>query len=157
METKQLKVRQLCSLICPFLKNGSLPGPSGSVSKHLQSTYAIPTQWQQATNFYAFLMQDTIQPLELNYDTIPRFALVNIPISSKFRLVYGVDFGSQIIGASPSTISHQYVMISGEGGPELGCPNVLTLPYSIHQPESIATMTVKHFSDKLTEKGSTYS
>ena len=48
-------------------------------------------------------------------------------------------------------------MLSGEGGPYLGCPNVLNLPASIYQSESIATMTVKQFSAKVTEKGTTYS
>ena len=44
-------------------------------------------------------------------------------------------------------------MLSGEGVPDFGCPNVLTLPASIHQPAYIATMTIKNFSTKLTEKG----
>ena len=48
-------------------------------------------------------------------------------------------------------------MLSGEGGPYLGCPNVLNLPASIYQSESIATMNVKQFSAKVTEKGTTYS
>ena len=56
-------------------------------------------------------MQDTIQPLELNADTIPILALVIITSSSNFQLVYGVVFGSQIIGASPSTIADKYVML----------------------------------------------
>ena len=46
---------------------------------------------------------------------------------------------------------------SGERGPDFGCPNVLTLPASIHQPIYITTMTIKRFSTKLTAKGSTYS
>ena len=48
----------------------------------------------QATDFYAFLKQDTIQPLDINADTILILDLVNKPISSKVRLVYGVGFGS---------------------------------------------------------------
>ena len=47
-------------------------------------------------------------------------------------------------------------MLSGEGGPDLGCPSVLTLPASIYQTASIATMTVEQFIAKLTAKGSTY-
>ena len=38
----------------PIFYDGSLPGPSISVAKHLQTTYGIPTQRQQATGFYAF-------------------------------------------------------------------------------------------------------
>ena len=64
--------------------------------------------------------------------------------------MFGVGFGSQIIGAMPSTIANQYVMLSGEGGVDLGCPNVLTLPESIHQPASIAEMAVEQFSTKVT-------
>ena len=94
-------------------------------------------------------MQDTIQPLELNDEIIPILALVNIPISSKFWLVYGVEFGSQIISAPTLKIANKYVMLSGEGEPDFGCQNVLTLPASIHQPAYIATMNIKHFSTKL--------
>ena len=43
-------------------------------------------------------------------------------------------------------------MLSGEGEPDLGCPNFLTIPASIHQPESIATMTAEQFSAKLVAK-----
>ena len=108
------------------------------------------------TEIYAFLRQDTIQPLDLNSDTIPRLSLVNIPSSSKVRLLFGVGFGLRIIDAFLSTIANQYVMISGEGGLDLGLPNVLTLPPSIHQPTFIVTITVKQFSTKVTEKRTTY-
>ena len=66
-------------------------------------------------------------------------------------------FDSQIIGALPSTVANEYIMLSGEGKPDKGFPNVLTLPYSIHQTTSIDTMTVKKFSTKVTEKVTTYS
>ena len=109
------------------------------------------------TGFYAFLRQDTIQHLDINTDTIPRLALINIPILSKVQLLFGVGFGSRIIGAFPSKIANQYIMLSGEGGPELGCPNVLTLPSSIHHPSYIATMTAKTFSAKVKSKVTTYN
>ena len=65
-------------------------------------------------------------------------------------------FDSQIIGALPSTIENQYVMLSGEGGTDLSCPNGLTLPASIHQPVPISAMAIKTFSTKLAAKGTTY-
>ena len=129
--------------------NRSLPGQSGSAAKKFQTTYGIPTQRQKATDFYAFLRQDTIQPLELNADTISILALVNIPSSSKVQLVFGIGFGLRIIGALSSKIANKYVMLSGEGEPDFGCQNVLTLPASIHQPAYIATMNIKHFRTKL--------
>ena len=98
----------------PIFYNRSFPGPSGSEAKYFQTTYNIPTKIQQATDFYGFLKQDTLQLLELNADTIPRLSLVNIPCSSMVRLVFGVGFESQIIGAMPSTIANQYIMLSGE-------------------------------------------
>ena len=57
----------------------------------------------------------------------------------------------------PSKIANQYVMISGEGGSDLGGPNVLTPPASIHQPASIATMTIEIFSTKVKEKGKAHN
>ena len=49
----------------------------------------------------------------------------------------------------PSTIENQYVMLSGERGPDLGYPNVLTLSDLIQNPASIVIMTVKQFSAKF--------
>ena len=48
-------------------------------------------------------------------------------------------------------------MLRGEGGPDFGCQNVLTLSASIHQPASIATTNINQFSTKPIEKGSNYS
>ena len=117
----------------PIFSNGILPGPSGSVAKHFQTTYRIPTRCQQATDFNGFLRKDALQPMELNVNTIPRLSLVGIPISSKVRLVFGVCFGSQIIGTITLSITNQNVVLSGEGETDLGCPNMLTLSVSIHQ------------------------
>ena len=139
-----------------IFSNRSLSGPSGLAAKHFQTTYGIPTQCQQATDFYGILKQDALQQLELNGDTIPRLAPINIPRSLKVRLVFGVGFGLRIIGSMPLTIANQYVMLSNEGEPDLGCPNVLTLPASIHQPVTIATITVGQFSTKMTSKGTPY-
>ena len=111
--------------LTPIFSNGSFPGPSGSVANYFQTTYNIPNQSQQATHLYGLLKEDALQPLDLNADTIPILALVNIPILSKVQLVFGVGFGLRIICAMPSIISNQYAMLSGEGGPDLGCPNFL--------------------------------
>ena len=67
----------------PIYSNVSSPGPSGSVTKHFQTTYVIPTQRQQVTIFYGFLKQNDLQLLELNANTTPILDLVNIPSSSK--------------------------------------------------------------------------
>ena len=93
--------------------------------------------------FYGFLRHATLQPLELNTNPIPKLAMVNIPILSKVQIVFDVAFGLGIIGAMQSTIANQYVMLIGEGGPDLGCPNILTFPDSIHHPASMAKMTVE--------------
>ena len=130
-KSTRLKWGESVQTYARFFWQGST-GPSGSVSKHFQTTYVIPTQRQQATGFYVFLRQDTIQPMELNTDTIPRLSMVYIPSSSKVLLVLGVGFGLWIICAFPSTIANQYGMLSGEGGTDLGCLNVLTLPDLIH-------------------------
>ena len=108
-------------------------------------------------NFYGFLKQDALQPLELNADTIPGLSLVNIPSLSKVRLMYGVGFRLRIIGTMPSTIANQYGMHSGEVGPDLGCANVLTLPSSIYQPANIAKIKIKEFITKVTAKVTAYN
>ena len=119
------------------------------MSKHFETTYKIQTQRQQSTDFYVALKQNSLQPLDPNAYTILILARVNIPSSSKVRLVFGIGFGLQIIGVMPLTIANQYVMLIGKGGPDIGFPNVLTFPESIHKPASIATITVEQFSTKL--------
>ena len=82
-----------------IFSNINMSGPSGSVAKYFQTTYDIPTQRQQAANFYGLLKQDALQPLELNAKTISILALVNIPVSSKVQIMFGIGFSSRIIGA----------------------------------------------------------
>ena len=84
-------------------------------------------------------------------------AVVKIPSLSKVRLVFDVGFGLQILVAMPSKMANQCVMLSGEGGPYLGCPNVLTLPASSNQLAYITTMTVKQFITKVTKKVTAYN
>ena len=62
-----------------IFSNTNMSGPSGSVAKYFQTTYDIPTQHQQATDFHGFLKKKALQLLELKEDTILRLALFNIP------------------------------------------------------------------------------
>ena len=112
----------------PIFYTGSLPGPKGQVAKWFHTAFPMETQRTHATDLFHFLNQDSLQPLELNSDNIPRAALISVPSSNKVRLVYGMGFGSRMIRSSNSEITGKYVMLSGEGGLELGTPNVLTIP-----------------------------
>jgi hypothetical protein len=141
----------------PIFYDGSLPGAKGPIAKYFQTKYTSIQQKVHAREFHAFLTMDDVQPLELNADDIPRVALVNIPSSSKVRVVYGTGFGSRTIGQAHSSITSKFVMLNGEGGNDLGYPNVLTLPRDIITPNDIATMTIQQFSTKLTSKGQNYT
>ena len=98
----------------PVFYTGSLPGPQGQVAKLFHSKFTMDTQRTHALDLFTFLYQHPSDRLDLNSDDVPRTALVNLPASSKVRLVYGLGFGTRQIGAPVSSITGRYVMLHGE-------------------------------------------
>ena len=110
----------------PVVFNGGLPGPEGDVASSCGTT---PTadQKQQAIDLYEFLKNVDVQPLELNADLIARTAIINIPRSSKVRLVYGGGFGASTIGTT-GPLDGKFLFLHGEGGANVGPPTPMVFP-----------------------------
>ena len=94
--------------------DGTLPGPSDKVPTVLHQTN-FETQRKLAKDLYEFLSEDEASKLELNTDTSPRVALINIPLTQKVRVVYSMGFGSKGIGAT-SKVANKFLFLSGDGG-----------------------------------------
>jgi hypothetical protein len=80
----------------PVMFTGDFPGPTGNIPTKI-SDLDLFSQRRHASEFYAFLNDDS-HFLELNSDTTPRIALINVPQTSRVRVTYATGFGSKGIG-----------------------------------------------------------
>ena len=134
----------------PVLFSGELPGPTGIVPTKLHEL-ELKTQRKQASELYKFLNTKNQSLLELNSDLSPRVALINIPQTSKVRVIYGTGFGSKGIGQS-NAISGKFVTLHGDAGHELGPPSTLVLPASILSAHTVTIMSHAQFCTKIMSK-----
>ena len=139
----------------PVLFSGDLPGPTGIVPTKLHEL-ELKTQRKQASELYKFFNTENQSLLELNSDINPRVALINIPQTSKVRVIYGTGFGSKGIGQS-NAISGKFVTLHGDAGNELGPPSTLVLPASILAAHTVTIMSHAQFCTEIISKGPTYT
>ena len=135
--------------------DGTLPGPSDKVPTVLHQTN-FETQRKLAKDLYEFLSEDEASKLELNTDTSPRVALINIPLTQKVRVVYSMGFGSKGIGAT-SKVANKFLFLSGDGGPDSGTPTPIVLGSHAGDLRDVYTMTHEQFVARITTKGKNYT
>jgi hypothetical protein len=135
--------------------DGNLPGPSGQVPSVLHEM-SFETQRKLAKDLYDFLSEDEASKLELNADTLPRVALINIPLTQKVKVVYSIGFGSQGIG-SKSKVANKFLFLSGDGGKDSGNPTPIVLGSHAGALRDVSIMTHEQFSERITEKGKNYT
>jgi hypothetical protein len=138
----------------PVLFQGGLPGATGHVAPTLD-TIPLATQRDRAIQFYEFLINPESQMLQLNIDNDLRTVLIQVPNSSKVRLLYGGSFGASGIGAT-SPVDNKFLFMTGDGGGDIGLPTPIVLPASMRDVKTVASMTHLQFATKLTEKGADY-
>ena len=83
------------------LYNGALPAPETSIAKSLHQM-DLQTQRDMASALFEFLEDDSSQLLSLNEGNTPMAVLINLPDSSKVKLLYGLGMGSSGIGHTAS-------------------------------------------------------
>ena len=135
--------------------SGVLPAPQGSVPTAL---HAIPLvdQRQSALDFYNFLTSPNPQLLQLNEDSSPFVALVNIPRTCDVKVVFCAGMGSTPIGTTPSPIAQKLLFLHGDGNEELGPPHPLAFPSSMVTREEVAVMSEDQLLQALATKGDTF-
>ena len=133
----------------------ALPGPMGNVPTQIAQN-DIATLKQHAIDLFNFLEDPNAQLTQLNVDNTPRLAIINIPESSKVKVVYCFGIGASPIGVS-SNIDGKFVSLTGDGGNDVGSPQPLVLPASIRTRQNVSTMTHDHFCQTITAKGANYT
>jgi hypothetical protein len=136
--------------------NGTLPGPVGNVATALHGDDYVARQKTNAATFFTFLQDDNKNLLQLNMDNTPRTVIFGIPNSSKLRVGHSLGLGASAIG-STSPIDDKLLILTGDGGHDIGAPAPLVLPKSVVETRAVITMSEDMFKAKLTEKGPNYS
>ena len=137
------------------LYSGTLPGPNNNVPTTLNDTPLL----QQRTNaeeLFTFLKSENVQYLDLNGDDTPRVALISIPLTKMVRVIYSLGMGSSGIGRT-NALANKFLMLTGDGGKDIGPPTPLVLPRSIGETVEVHTMSHVQFVEKTTAKGPNYS
>jgi hypothetical protein len=134
---------------------GALPGPEGNVATALHGVDHVALQKTIAETFFTFLQDDNHNLLQLNMDNNPRTVVFGIPNSSKLHVRHALGLGASAIG-STSPIDDKLLILTGDGGHDIGAPAPLILPKSVVETRAVITMSHEMFTAKLTEKGENY-
>ena len=136
------------------LFSGTLPLPSTNIARIFERTDQ-ETQERQSEEFFSFLTDENSDLKDLNNVTDSFTTLVNIPNTSKVKLLHSISVGGSSSLVKKSKIDGQFVFLY-EDGNESVAPNTVVLPTSIRTLRSMASMTLKQFSATLSEKGPDY-
>ena len=119
----------------PVLYDGLLPAPIGAVARSMDAT-PKENQRSKAEELHAFLLDPEADLRMLNNEEDNYTALISVPGTHKVKLVYGLGLGTSRIG-QVSPIAHKLLTLSGEGGPLLGTPTVMTFNQSIKTVQQV--------------------
>ena len=137
----------------PQIYNGTLPNPIAEVAKCFQ-TIPEATQIKDANTFLTFLQDPDSNPLELNMDNSLRAVLLNVPKSSRIKLLFCGGVGASGIGKT-SPIDNKFVWLEGDGGTDVGAPSSLTIPLTAKEVNKVTCMSDAVFEQRLQDKGGT--
>jgi hypothetical protein len=139
----------------PVLYDGTLPGPIGAVATSLSTTDAA-THRQHAIDLYQFFVDPDKVLLQLNMDHTPRTCIVGMPDSHQIRVTHAIGTGSSGIG-SISLLDNKLLLLTGDGGPDIGTPLPLLLPPETLDKRDRICLTQEQFVAQLTAQGANHS
>ena len=87
-----------------------------------------------------FLRQENRLDMQLNADSTVQTALLSVPSTALVKVVYCTGIGASGLG-STSPINGKFLVLTGEGGKELGTPSVLVLHESLLEERTVVTMS----------------
>jgi hypothetical protein len=139
------------------IHDGTLPGPVVNVATAL-NTDSCEDQQTVATAFYTFCTNPDRELLQLNIGNgdKPRTFLLNLPNSSKVRVGHCLGVGASAIGTK-SPIDGKLLVLTGDGGHDIGAPAPLVILKSMVVTKDIISMTHDLFIARLAEKGQDYT
>lgn len=89
-------------------------------------------------------------------ENTPRTVIFGIPNSSKLWIGHAMGLGASAIGHT-SPIDDKLLILTGDGGHDIGAPAPFVLPMSVVETRAVITMSHNMFKAKLTEKEANYS
>lgn len=119
---------------------GHLPAPTGEVAKYINSSASSVELKARAEACFVFLDDPTSDLRDLNGDTTLFTALIAVPGTQKVKVLYGMGQGTAQIG-QVSPVANKMLALFGEGGAELGTPQVLVVPDTIRHKVTVKTLT----------------
>jgi hypothetical protein len=135
----------------------TLPGPVGNVGSVLNAD-SLADQQTAATAFFTFLTNLEKELLQLNIrdSNKPHTFLINLPNSSKVWVGHCIGVSASAIGAT-SPKDGKLLVLTGNGGHDIGALAPLILPKSMVTTQDIISMTHELFVTHLAEKGRDYT
>ena len=134
----------------PAIYDGLLPAPQGAVARNMDET-TKETQRAKAEELHNFLLDPASDLRMLNTEEDNYTALIAVPGTHKVKLIYGLGLGTSRIG-HVSPIANKVLSLSGEGGPLLGTPTVMTFNPTIRDVHLVVNPT-NEFVDQVLQAG----
>ena len=135
----------------PQIFNGTLPAAHAAIAKSIQAVEEN-VQRQHAKKLYKFLSTPESNMLELNLDTNPRTAFINLPKSQKVKLLFCRGVEASGIGRT-SVVNNKFLWLCGNGGQDIGAPSPVTFPTTAQEMQTVACMSEEIFEQRLRDKG----
>ena len=134
----------------------SLTAPTRYVAKVLQLV-PLADQRTQVEQIFAFLGAPSPALSQLNKGRTCYVALVSVPKTSLVKIAYGIGFGSSPIGTTASPVDGKLLFLQGDGNNDIGPPQLICLPATMVEKQTVVMMTENQFLAALTTKGVGYT
>jgi len=119
---------------------GNLPAPTGEVGQFNNRTVSTAGLKDQAEAFLNFLNDPTIDLRDLNGENTIFMAIIMVIGTQKVKVIYGMGRGTAQIG-QVSPVANKMLSLFGEGGADLGTPQVIVLPDDIRAKYKVRGLT----------------
>ena len=119
---------------------GNLPAPTGEVGQFINRSFSPALLKTHAEACFDFLNDPTSDLRDLNGDKTIFTAIIAVPGTQKVKVIYGMGRGTAQIG-QVSPVANKMLALFGEGGADLGTPQVIVLPDDIHVKYNVRCLT----------------
>jgi len=103
---------------------GHLPAPTGEVGQFINRTVSTAGLKDRAEACFNFLNDPISDLRDLNGDNTIFTAIIMVPGTQKVKVIYGMGRGTAQIG-QVSPVANKMLALFGEGGADLGTPQVI--------------------------------
>jgi len=119
---------------------GHLPTPTGEVGQFINRTVSTAGLKDRAEACFNVLNDPISDLRDLNGDNTIFTAIIMVPGTQKVKAIYGMGWGTARIG-QVSPVANKMLALFGEGGADLGTPQVIVLPEDIRAKYNVRCLT----------------